>query len=93
MKTITIDISHSAWPPNGFANQYNHFRPPPDDFYDFAPYEIDLMINGLDADIVALSPPGFNGNITGSVTLYGTITDNACEVISNLFWVIGITIV
>jgi hypothetical protein len=72
MKTITIDIYQEA--------DISHFRPTADDC---APFEYDLMIDGLDADIVA----------TGRVILKGDVTEEGQDAIAALSWVIGITIV
>ena len=82
MKTITIDIYQEA--------DINHFRPTADDC---APFEYDLMIDGLDADIVDVHCPGFNGIPTGRVILKGDVTEEGQDAIAALSWVIGITIV
>lgn len=53
-------------------------------------YEYDLMIDGLNAEIVELVPPGAHSIPTGVVILEGDATQAALDKVETLPWVDGI---
>ena len=77
--TILIAIKHDA--------DLSHFRPAADDC---APFEYDLMIDGLDAEIDEVIEPGRNGIPQGAVFLDGDASEQAIEAIKALPWVDGV---
>ena len=59
---------------------------------DCAPFEYDLMVDGLDAEIREVQLPGSNGIAPGAVFLDGEATAAAIEEIEALEWVEGVSI-
>ncbi len=77
--TILIAIKHDA--------DLSHFRPAADDC---APFEYDLTIDGLDAEIREVVEPGYNGIPQGGVFLDGDASAQAIEAIEALPWADGV---
>lgn len=74
-----IDIEHDADPA--------HFAPLADDC---APFEYELMIDGLDAEILQVARPGQHGIPTGRINFDGLATPEAIAALEALPWVLGV---